>query len=154
MIGPVNAHEGSKTDDVDVASYLYPQRGAFMKLVCRGRWRYSLSSFLTLIAIVGFACFWVTWPRRTAEQFVVEYFRDLDVIANPFREGTPAATAFEQDYKPRKRELKLVVHKRTTMDLLVGRQTFDCEMHEFTVCRGAVISGPTQYWDSAFRSYR
>ena len=125
-----------------------------MKLVWLGRWRYSLSGLLALITIVGIECFWVTWPTRTAEQFVVEYFRDLDAIANPFREGTPEATAFEQDYRPRKRELKLVSHKRATIDLLLGRQTFDCEMHEFTVCRGAVISGPVQYWDSAYRTYR
>ena len=94
-----------------------------MTLVSHGRWRYSLSDLLALTAIVGFGCVWVTWPRRSAEQFVVEYFGELDVIANPFKEGTPEATAFEKNYQPKQRELKIVSHKRTTMDLLVGRQT-------------------------------
>jgi hypothetical protein len=99
-------------------------------------------------------CFWVTWPKRTAERFVVEYFRELDSHANPFREGTPEAVAFQETYKPPRRDLSLVSHRRSILDILAGRQTFDCQTHEFTVTRGAVVSGPTPYFESFGRFYR
>ena len=120
----------------------------------RKRLRYTARGLLALVAFVAFACFWVTWPKRTAEKFVVVYFRDLESNANPFREGTSEAAAFEANHEPRKRKLMLVSHKRTVADILLSRQTFDCDRHEFTICRGHLVSGPTQFWDSVARYYR
>lgn len=104
-----------------------------MKSWSRPRVRYSIRGLLAFFALFGVACFWMTWRKRIAETFVVDYFRELDSQANPFKEGTPEAAAFEQSYRSRGRDLSLVSHHRSIMDILAGRQTFDCEMHEFTV---------------------
>jgi hypothetical protein len=70
-----------------------------MKSWTRPRVRYSICGLLAFVALCGVARFWVTWAKRTAETFVVDYFRELDSQqANPFKEGTPEAAAFEQSY--------------------------------------------------------
>ncbi len=125
-----------------------------MKAITRCRFRYSICGLLGLTTFVAFACFWVTWPRRTAERFVVDCFREIDTRANPVKEGSPEALAFAQNYKPKKRDLLLVAHRRSFVDIVAGRQTFDCETYEFTVSRGAVISGPTPFFESMVRFYR
>ncbi len=125
-----------------------------MKLALRHWSRFSVSGLLALTAFAAVGCFWLTWPKRTAERFVIEYFRELDSNTNPFRAGTPEAAAFEQNFQPRKRDLTLASHQRSMLDVLLGRQTFDCESHEFTICRGNVVSGPYYYFESAIRYYR
>ncbi len=84
-----------------------------MKGVALRRFRYSVCGLLTITAAVGFVCFWATWPKRTAERFVVDYFRELDSHANPFKEGTPEAVAFEDNHNPQERGLSLVPHRRS-----------------------------------------
>lgn len=118
------------------------------------RIRYSIRGLLLVLSLTAFACFWVTWPKRTADNFVLEYFGRYHSQTNPFREGSAEAKEFEANYRPTKRELKLVPHNRSVVDLLLSRQTFDCEMHEFTICRGSVVYGPTEFWDSYYRYYR
>ncbi len=124
-----------------------------MKSWTRPHVRYSICGLLAFVALLGVACFWVTWPKRVAETFVVDYFHELD-SQNPFKEGTPEAAAFARSYRPRRRDLSLVSHHRSIMDILASRQTFDCENHEFTVTRGAVMSGPMPFFQSIHRYYR
>ena len=117
-------------------------------------------SLLVVLVVVGHS--WVGWPNRTAERFVDEHYRTNIDVPNPFRFGTAEFSTFEKKRRPqliheerqRVSEVNLVPHKRTLIDVMAGRQTFDFGMDEFTICRGDVASGPTPFFDSAVRFYR
>jgi hypothetical protein len=117
-----------------------------------------------LTALVAFACFWVTWPKRAAISFLAERGGKTKEIYNPYREGTPDTSKFELNHKSRIRKQvqqqklnrkDLVSHKRTLIDMLLSRQTFDSGMSSFTICRGKVMCGPEPFWSwPGGRSYR
>ena len=128
------------------------------------RVRFTVRGLLVLIALVASACFWITWPKRAALDFLVARHAKRMDVQNPYQAGTPEAVDFEKNRKPiivrqrQKQKLnieKLVPHKRTITDLLLSRQSFDFEMSCFTICRGKVVWGPRQFWSfPGGRSYR
>lgn len=121
--------------------------------------RYSIRTLVCLLAFAAFACFWITWPQRAGQTFAEEYFaRLVEESPNPYRPGTQEAEWFETNHRgSRKRELKplvLVAHRRSWLDLLLSRQTFDCRSHEFTIVRGKATGTPIAYFESGYRYYR
>ena len=124
--------------------------------------RYRLSTLLILLTLTVIATAWIGWPTRTAESFVDRHYRQDVSVTNPFREGTAEFQTFEEQSKPQLlqmeldhvSQLKIVPHNRSILEILAARQTFDFGTDEFTICRGAVVSGPTPFFDSGVRYYR
>ena len=116
--------------------------------------RYSVWGLFSLVAVVAVACGWITWPQRTADIFVANhFFADYEMV-NPFQPGTVAAANFDQKTRSEPENYQLIPHRRSVVDLLLGRQGFDYGYEEFTVCRGVIVDGPKQFFQSVVRYYR
>jgi len=112
------------------------------------RWSVVLLLGLTAVAVVAaVALFWITWPEKTAREFIALIGTGRFEEANRFRGLSPDQDdrllfPWEPEYKLwRWEQQQLKPQSRSLADLVLGRQEFivAAEWYWFRVERGKVV---------------
>lgn len=110
------------------------------------RLQFRIRSLLALAALVAFAIWWIRWPSQTASRFVADRAGFVSRInATPTSAYGP--NRLDQAYFAKPENGSLTTHPRSWADLFLARQTFCYASFRFSVRRGAIVSGPTWFFD-------